>query len=210
MFGLNNNSNDNQYADLSKRNGESQDTSYTRPEVREEDFINTSDPNGNPSGDVPMTSKENPLQKPSTISRIVEYTTGMPIDGVYIYMERDWEAEGKADAMNNPDVTNMTTKIEMIKQGLARRFDLTRLKYNKIIREYESQIERLNIFGLTGSISSLTAQIDTCKEHIGKIDELERRFRQEAPEMTSMTDSYKRGFVNGVAQKTQESINDNN
>lgn len=170
------------------------------PEVREEDFIDTSDPNNVPKSSVGSTAS-------STYS--VEYTLGMPIDGVYIYMERDWEAEGVKNATENPDSHYMESKIEIIKQGLQRRFELTRLKYNKMIREFSSEVDNLNQFGLTGTMSQLNAQIETCKEHLDKLQELEEKFKREDPALTSMIESYKRGFSFGVARRAQDMIKDN-
>lgn len=176
-----------------------------RPIVHEEDFIDTSDPNGEDY----RTDHTTP--PPSTTqTRTVIYSMGMPIDGVYIYMEKDWEEEGVKDATLNPDISFRDSKVELIKHGLTRRFEMTRLKYNKMIREYEAQIDTLNQFGFIGTMNTLMAEIDTCKEHLQKITELENRFRQDAPELRSMTDSYKRGFANGVAIRLRESIDANN
>ena len=140
---------------------------------------------------------------------VVEYTLGMPIDGVYIYMEKDWEEQGRQDAANNPDMTYMETKVEIIKQGLQRRFELTRLKYNKMIREYTARVDTLNQFGLSGTMTELEAHIETCKEHLQKLNELEDKFHKDDPSLRSMTNSYRRGFAFGVAMKAQDSIKDN-
>lgn len=177
-------------------------TTRPRPEVREEDFIDTSDPNKPPQQTETQTI-------PSEKRTVVEYTLGMPIDGVYMYMEKDWEESGRQDAANNPDMTYMETKVEIIKQGLQRRFELTRLKYNKMIREYTSRVDTLNQFGLSGTMTELEAHIETCKEHLQKLNELEDKFHKDDPALQSMTKSYRRGFTLGVAMKAQDSIKDN-
>lgn len=180
-------------------------TTRQRPEVREEDFIDTSDPNYQPS--VP-TAEQSAI--PADRRTVVEYTMGMPIDGVYIYMERDWEEQGKEDAASNPDMSYMESKVEIIKQGLQRRFELTRLKYNKMIREYSAKVDSLNQFGLAGTLNELEAHIETCKEHLQKLDELEEKFHKDDPALRSMTNSYRRGFAFGVARAAQDAIKDNN
>lgn len=176
---------------------------YQRPSVREEDFIDTSDPNQ-------TSDQENVSSEDSAPRTTLDYSLGMPIDGVYMYMEKDWEEQGRQDAQSNPDLTYMESKVEIIKQGLQRRFELTRLKYNKMIREYTAKVNTLNQFGLAGTLSDIEAHIETCKEHLMKLNELEEKFHKNEPALTSMTDSYRRGFAFGVAVIAQDSIKDNN
>lgn len=177
-------------------------TTRPRPEVREEDFIDTSDPNTDIQQD---TQPSLPVEKRT----VIEYTMGMPIDGVYIYMEKNWEDEGRQDAVKNPDMSFMETKVEIIKQGLERRFELTRLKYNKMIREYKVKVDKLNQFGLSGTMSELEAHIETCMEHLNKLNELEDKFHRDDPALYTMINSYRRGFSLGVAQSAQDAIKDN-
>ncbi len=204
MFGFNRNK---EVDDTTITTGSTQatDPTDTRTTVQEDDFIDTTDPNGETSEADETTMKPMPTSQ----TRTVIYSMGMPIDGVYIYMEKDWEEEGIKDALNNPDISYMTQKVDIIRQGLVRRFDMTRLKYNKMIRDSEAQIDNLNQFGLGGTMNALTAHIDTCKEHIQKLDELERRFQQDAAELRSMTESYKRGFSYGVAKRAMQTLNTN-
>lgn len=202
MFGFNKNREENQSAINEQQIANADNVLQSaRPEIREEDFIDTTDPNG-----VLLNINQNGL---STI-RSVDYSTGLPIDGVFWYMEKDWEEDGMRDAIGNPDINYMNMKIEIIKQGLVRRFEMTRLRYNKLIRDCEAQMESLNTFGLTATLSSITSQIDTYKEHIQKLNDLESRFQKGAAELLTMTESYKRGFANGVAQRTQQTINSQN
>lgn len=202
MFGFNKDREENQFP-VNEQQIANADNPFAsaRPEVREEDFIDTTDPNGVLLNNSPNSS--------STI-RAVDYSTGLPIDGVFWYMEKDWEEDGMRDAITNPDINYMNLKVEIIKQGLVRRFEMTRLRYNKLIRDCEAQIESLNTFGLTAALSTITSQIDTYKEHIQKLNELENRFQNGAVELLTMTDSYRRGFANGVAQRTQQTINSQN
>lgn len=175
-----------------------------RPEVKESDFIDLSDPNEEPQSDSSeKTTAENDVV-------VISYGTGFPIDAVYAYIEKDWEATGRKDALENSDANCMEGKMEIIRQGLMRRFDLVKLKYNAMIRDYQSRLDNLKTFGLLGSMSQLTAQIDTCIEHLEKVKEMEQKLKDGDPSLTSMVDSYKRGFTMGVALETKKIINNSN
>lgn len=174
-----------------------------RPEIKESDFIDLSDPNEEVQPDLPEKhSDENDVV-------VISYGTGFPIDAVYAYIEKDWEAIGRQDAMENTDANCMEGKMEIIRQGLIRRFDLIKLKYNAMIRDQQSRLDNLKTFGLLGSMTQLMAQIDTCKEHLEKIKDLEQKLKEGDPSLTSMIDSYKRGFTMGVALETKKIINNN-
>ena len=175
-----------------------------RPEIKESDFIDLSDPNEEALLNSPeKSSTENDVV-------VISYGTGFPIDAVYAYIEKDWEAVGRQDAMENTDASCMEGKMEIIRQGLIHRFDLVKLNYNAKIRDYQTRLDNLKTFGLLGSMNQLTAQIDTCKEHLEKIKEMEQKLKEGNPALTSIVDSYKRGFTMGVALETKKIINSNN
>lgn len=159
------------------------------PEVKETDFIDVEDPNGD-----------------GFTTRVIDYGTGYPIDAIYSYIEKDWEEQGRNDAAANSELSYMNTKIELIRQGLTRRFDLITLQYQDRIRQVETRKSSLNALGLLSSMDSCNAYIKTCNEHIDKINALQKAFVVEDASLMSMIESYKRGFAMGVANQTSELI----
>ncbi len=182
-----------------------QDYPTSRPEIKQEDFVDMSDPNTNPGSASEVAST--PQEKGESY---FDWGLNMPIDNVYKYMETNWENEGRKDAIENPDISHMQSKVEIIKQGLKRRFDLTSLKYNKMIRGYNAQIVQLSTFGLTGAMRELESHIETCQEHLEKLKELEQKYQNNDSTLASMVASYERGFANGVALRTRSEIENNN
>ena len=162
-------------------------------DIRESDFVDNSDPNeetkNNGNGVV-----------------TIHYGTGMPIDGIFVYIEKDREEEGMLDAMKNPDAGYMLQKVEIFKSTLKRRFELVRLRYEKDICNYTAQIENLQTLGLGGSQMQINAQVALCREHLAKIDSMEKRLDSGDPTMMTMIESYKRGFNIGVAVKVSEEL----
>lgn len=180
-----------------------QESTDVRPEVKESDFVDFSNPNI-----VEQKTTNSTILNTDKLEN-VEYGTGMPIDVIYSYIEKNWEEEGKQDAALNQDITYMNAKVEIIKQGLSRRIEMVRLRYNKMVREYKAQSSNLQTFGMLGTTVLLDAHVTTCEEHLQKIDELEKKFRDGDASLLSMVDSYKRGFAMGVSAKTQQLINNN-
>lgn len=155
------------------------------PTVREQDFIDS----------TPPTSESN--------EHIVtfDYGCGYPIDALFIYIERDWRQQGLQDAIANADIHFMNIQVDIIKEGLRRRFDMTRLKYKSLISDLENEIENLTQMGLIALISAVNTKVSLYKEHIAKIEEMENQLKNEEPALMSMIESYKLGFKMGVVQK---------
>ena len=159
-------------------------------DIKESDFVDMDDPNGE-----------------TTAIKTIDYGTGYPIDAIYSYIEKDWEEQGRNDASMNSELSYMNTKVELIRQGLNRRFDLVLLKYNDNIRQIETKKKTLNSLGLLSSLESCDAVINTCNEHIKKINEMQEAFNDKNASLMSMIESYKRGFAMGVANNTTQLIN---
>lgn len=155
------------------------------PTVREQDFIDSTPPNSE--------SKEEIVS--------FDYGTGYPIDALFIYIERDWRQQGLRDAIANADIHFMNIQVDIIKEGLRRRFDMTRLKYNSLISDLANEIDNLTQMGLIALISAVNTKVSLYKEHIAKIEEMENQLKNEEPALMSMIESYKLGFKMGVAQK---------
>lgn len=159
------------------------------PEIRREDFVDDSEPN----------------LESNTIT--IKYGTGMPIDAIYAYIQDDYEQEGYSDAMRNADMAYKESKKEIIKNGLKMLFEQVRLRYESDIRDINVQIDIVDIQGLTTSSMSLKARRDTYNEHLKKINDMELSLDREDKKMMNMIASYERGFLKGVAAKSESFIN---
>lgn len=160
------------------------------PTIQEQDFIDTS----------------SPVEQEDNIVTF-DYGCGQPIDAVYIYIEKDWEKQGLEDARLNSSIENMNGKVNIIREGLNRRFDMTKNKYRMKIMEMECQIQSVQEMGLGLSLYQLNTQIQICKDHLAIIEDMAKRLSNNDPSMMSMLESYKRGFQNGVAESVQNMIN---
>ena len=155
------------------------------PEIKKEDFIDDSDPNED-HGIV-----------------YIKYGTGMPIDAIYAYVEKDYEQDGYDDAICNPDSSYKESRKVIIRSGPNRRFEQVRLRYKNDLREIDVQIATVEQQGMMNTSSILRARRDTYSEHLTKIDEMERKLDENDIQLLSMLDSYDRGFLRGLAAISQ-------
>ena len=92
----------------------------------------------------------------------------------------------------------------MLKHTLKLRFEQVRLRYEMDIRKQSAQMDNLQKLGLGGSQLQIEAFIETCREHLIKIDEMERKLDNGDISMTIMMESYKRGFNMGITESVNE------
>lgn len=152
------------------------------PEIRREDFVDDSEP------------------KEEVYS--VAYGTRMPIDAIYAFIDRDYEQLGYDDAMCNADSAYKHSKKEIIKNELKRLFEQVRLRYKSDLRDIEVQIGIVEQQGLINTSASLKARKDTFVEHMDTMTKMEQALDNEEPQMLGMTRSYERGFLKGLAAKS--------
>ena len=159
------------------------------PEIKEEDFVDNSDPNED--------------------LYTVHYGTKMPIDAIYAYINRDYEQSGYDDAMVNADSTYKDSKKNIIKNELRRLFEQVTLRYRNDLRDIEVQIEIVEQQGLINTASSLKARKDTYIEHMSVMKDMVESLEKEEPQMMSMVKSYERGFLKGLAAKSDLLLRNN-
>lgn len=161
------------------------------PEIKQEDFVDHSDPNDN-----------------DVIS--IQYGTQMPIDIIYTYIDKDYEEQGYDDAMCNADCTYKDSKKLIIKNELKRLFERVGLRYKSDLRDIEVQISIVEQQGLMNTASSLKARKETFLEHMETMKMMEECLDNEEQQMLSMISSYERGFLKGLAAKSDSLLRNGN
>jgi hypothetical protein len=59
------------------------------------------------------------------------------------------------------------------------------------------------------AVAQLEASLATYEEHLEEIENMEQMLADDDPKMTSMIESYKRGFMKGINAATMDFINSN-
>ncbi len=139
----------------------------------------------------------------------IKWGTGMPIDVIFGFIHKDFEEEGFQDALVNQDIAYRDAKIIIIRNDLQMLFRRISLRYKSNIREINVRIENSRKAFAFGAASDLEARLATYEEHLAEITEMEDLLAKDDPKMTTMIESYKRGFLKGVSAATINFINNN-
>lgn len=170
---------------------EQQPTEELKPEINEEDFIDNSNPDGN---DI----------------YTITYGTGFAIDAIYAFLRKDNEQKGFDDAMVNPENSYKEAGVSLIENELRQLFEQVRLRYRNDLRILQVQIDNMEKQGLPHQAANLYARKETYEEHMKKIGEMETKVQQKESSVMSPIYSYERGFLKGLAAKSEIIINGNN
>lgn len=137
----------------------------------------------------------------------ITWGTGMPIDVIFNFIHKNFEEEGFQDALVNCDIAYRDAKEKIIRNDLE-------MLLNRIILKYKSDIRVVNVkidsaqkaLALTAA-SDLMALRETCEEHLAEINRMQLQLDENDPKMTTMIDSYRRGFLKGIAANAVNFIN---
>lgn len=143
--------------------------------------------------------------KPRTIT--ITWGTGMPIDVIFNFIHKNFEEEGFQDALVNCDITYRDAKEKIIRNDLEMLFKRIVLKYKSDIRMVNVKIENAKKALALAAASDMEALRTTFEEHLTEIKEMQSQLEANDPKMTTMIESYRRGFLKGIAANTVNFIN---
>lgn len=137
----------------------------------------------------------------------ITWGTGMPIDIIFNFIHKDFEEEGFQDALVNCDIVYRDAKERIIRNDLEMLFKRITLRYKNDIREIDVNIDNAKkAYALTAA-GKLQARRETFEEHLAEIMEMQRLLQADDPKMTTMIESYRRGFQKGISAKAISFIN---
>ena len=137
----------------------------------------------------------------------ITWGTGMPIDVIFNFIHKNFEEEGFQDALVNCDITYRDTKEKIIRNDLEMLFRRIILKYKGDIRIINVKIENAHKALALGAAADLEALRATYEEHLAEIQEMQTQLEADDPKMTTMIESYRRGFLKGIAANAVNFIN---
>ena len=129
----------------------------------------------------------------------IKWGTGMPIDIIFNFIHKNFEEEGFQDALVNCDVTYRDTKEKIIRNDLEMLFKRIILRYKNDMREIDVNIDNARKAYALAAASKLQARRETFDEHLEEIKEMQQQLAADDPKMTTMIESYRRGFQKGIA-----------
>ena len=154
------------------------------PEIREQDFIDHSNPNSN----------DNVL------------TINMPMDEIYKYLQVDFETRGYEDALSNPDISYRDMNKKLIISNLKILFKKVKQIYVDNLNNTEFHINSRAQAGLIDIVALLKNRKDMLDNHMKEILKMEDDLKKEEDYMIGMLLSYERGFLKGFAALSLETF----
>ena len=109
--------------------------------------------------------------------------------------------------MVNGDGTYREAKEKIITNDLKMLFRRVSLRYQDDLRMIDVQIARACESFITSSVMMLEAKKKTFEEHIAEISKMAHLLDEGDPKMTTMIETYRRGFFKGIAASTQNMFN---
>lgn len=147
-----------------------------------------------PAGDVKDDEKKNLIT--------ITWGTGMPIDVIFNFIHKNYEEEGFQDALVNSDITYRDTKEKIIRNDLEMLFTRITLRYKSDIRMVEFKMKNAREAFAFGAFNKLETLKHTYEEHLAEIENMKELLDADDPKMSTMIESYRRGFMKGVTAAT--------
>ena len=137
----------------------------------------------------------------------ITWGTGLPIDVIFNFIHKNFEEDGFQDALVNSDISYRDAKEKIIRNDLEMLFKRIILKYKSDIRVVNVKIENANKALALGAAADLEALRATFEEHLTEIKDMQSQLEDNDPKMTTTIESYRRGFLKGIAANTVNFIN---
>lgn len=132
----------------------------------------------------------------------ITWGTGMPIDVIFNFIHKNFEEEGFQDALVNSDIAYRDIKEKIIRNDLEMLFKRIILRYNRDVRELEFKIDNARKAYALSAAAQLDSLKQTYEEHLSEIEEMQDLLMADDPKMTTMIESYRRGFLKGITAAT--------
>ena len=137
----------------------------------------------------------------------ITWGTGMPIDVIFNFIHKNFEEDGFQDALVNCDIAYRDAKEKIIRNDLEMLFKRIILKYKSDIRVVNVKIENAHKALALAAAADMEALRATYEEHLTEIQEMQSQLEANDPKMTTMIESYRRGFLKGIAANAVNFIN---
>ena len=160
-----------------------------------------------PESEVPEMEENSDDEKKNVIT--ITWGTGMPIDIIFNFIHKNFEEDGFQDALVNQDITYRDAKEKIIRNDLEMLFKRIILRYKSDIRLVDVRIDNARKALALSAASDLEALRETYDEHLSEIKEMQDLLEANNPKMTTMIESYRRGFLKGIAATSANFIGNN-
>lgn len=163
-----------------------------------------------PSQSLPETAEHESAKEPNAVQPHASSSlspSGMGIDLIYDYLNRDFETLAYNDALSSPDIAYKEKAKTIIRCRLQVLIDQVKVKYQDDLREIDFHIDSRSKAGLVDVVYKLRTNKDKLTDHHNKLLEIERGLKDESSYIMGMMLAYEKGFMRGLAALSMDKLN---
>jgi hypothetical protein len=128
------------------------------------------------------------------------------IQTLYRYLEQNLEKKGYEEALTNPDSSYLDEQLTYINNDLRLVIAKVKTFYNGHIREINFHIETRKRNGMIETVDELLARKDIVEDELKTVQTIEQEVVNRTGLCANLFLSYKRGFNNGLAAITYNTV----
>jgi hypothetical protein len=148
---------------------------------------------------------QNPKTKKTMEPNVIQ---AEPIDlqSLYRYLEQNFESRGFEDALRNPDTSHMEEQVQYIHNDLNLLISKVKSYYNGHITKVDFHIATRQRSGMVETVDELVSHKKSMTEEMSIVASIEEDLRKGIGLSQNLFLSYKKGFKNGFAAITHNTI----
>ena len=128
------------------------------------------------------------------------------IQGIYAFLQADYESRGYSDALMNPDDSYKQDNIKLLRHDLEILVQKVATYYEDIVRGLEFHILTRERAGLIDLVEQLKSRKELVLEHIRKVEEIKEEAENGEGMAQRVILSYQRGFMKGLMAISQSTV----
>lgn len=133
-------------------------------------------------------------------------TETVTVQALYKYLEQNLESKGYDDALMNPDTSSMEENLRIVINDLNLLISKVKTYYSGHLRSIDFHIETRKAQGMIEIVEELQTHRDTIIDEIKIVTSIEEDTKKGTGLSENLILSYRRGFRNGFAAITYNTI----
>lgn len=128
------------------------------------------------------------------------------IDGIYAFLQADYESRGYNDALISPDESYRLDNIKLFNQDLIILIERSKIYYEDMLKELDFHIKSRERAGLIDLVDVLKTRKEVVTDHLNKVGQINADLENKTGIIQRITLSYQRGFMRGLSALTQMNL----
>jgi hypothetical protein len=132
------------------------------------------------------------------------------VEGLYLYLQNNWEEKGFNDALANPDDSYRLDNLEFLTIDFELKVDQLLMHYSDKLNEIDFHILSRSKAGLVDLVDELKQHAVKLKSHVDQLNKFKQEISQNTGALKRILLSYNKGFMRGLSAITVSKFLNNN